>query len=309
MGVEFDNIERPKDNDGNYISNIVGYEILRGSREGAKSILGKGIFKNMRKYDVPDAEDLTQSSVQGLYPNYPFNDLRDDVFFSETETSGCRKWANGLDDFKPLSGYTKDVFTFHSPELMFRRPFLNAYETRIYGQVDGNMTGTFYASEDHPQFKLLRNGAAILAAIIGVGYAIGRVRGNKTFGVRGPNTHISSAPLYWALGFGSGATVPGTSVAEGGLMSAAASAGLGISSIVDGLLSSLIEDVTDTAGLFTGSSIWTETQLNAENALGVLSSIIPGINSGHTFESYEKSHPTGNLPKTLAALLLSLIHI
>ena len=303
LGVEFDNIERPKDNDGNYIPNIVGYEILRGSREGAKSILGKGIFKNMRKYDVPDAEDLTQSSVQGLYPNYPFNDLRDDVFFSETETSGCAKWANGLDDFKPLSGYTKDVFTFHSPELMFRRPFLNAYETRIYGQVDGNMTGTFYASEDHPQFKLLRNGAAILAAIIGVGYAIGRVRGDKTFGVRGPNTHISSAPLYWALGFGSGATVPGTSVAEGGLMSAAASAGLGISSIVDGLLSSLIEDVTDTAGLFTGSSIWTETQLNAENALGVLSSIIPGINSGHTFESYEKSHPTGNLPKTLAALL------
>ena len=47
LGVEFENIERPKFNDGSYIPNIVGYEILRGSREGAKSILGKGIFKNI----------------------------------------------------------------------------------------------------------------------------------------------------------------------------------------------------------------------------------------------------------------------
>ena len=89
LGVEFENIERPKFNDGSYIPNIVVYEILRGSREGAKSILGKGIFKNMRKYSVPDAEDLLQSGVQGLYPNYPFNDLRDDIFFSERETEGC----------------------------------------------------------------------------------------------------------------------------------------------------------------------------------------------------------------------------
>ena len=33
----------------------------------------------MRKYDVPDAEDLTNSNVQGLYPNYPYNDLRPDM--------------------------------------------------------------------------------------------------------------------------------------------------------------------------------------------------------------------------------------
>ena len=64
LGVEFENIERPTFNDGTYIPNIVGYEILRGSREGAKSILGKGIFKNMRKYTVPDAEDLIQSGVK-----------------------------------------------------------------------------------------------------------------------------------------------------------------------------------------------------------------------------------------------------
>ena len=41
-----------------YIENVVGYEVLRGSRLGAKSILGKGIFKNMRKYTVPNSENL-----------------------------------------------------------------------------------------------------------------------------------------------------------------------------------------------------------------------------------------------------------
>jgi hypothetical protein len=41
MGVEFDNIIYPKDKDVNDIPNIVGYEILRGSREGKKSIIAK----------------------------------------------------------------------------------------------------------------------------------------------------------------------------------------------------------------------------------------------------------------------------
>ena len=42
LGVEFSNIGRPLLNDGTtYIPNVVGYEILRGSRLGAKSILAK----------------------------------------------------------------------------------------------------------------------------------------------------------------------------------------------------------------------------------------------------------------------------
>ena len=48
VGVQFKNILRPVDNDGDVIPNIVGYEILRGSRENNKSILAKGIFRNMR---------------------------------------------------------------------------------------------------------------------------------------------------------------------------------------------------------------------------------------------------------------------
>ena len=58
LGVEFSNIKRPVYNDGSPITNIVGYELLRGSRLGNRTILAKGMFKNMREYDLPDTENL-----------------------------------------------------------------------------------------------------------------------------------------------------------------------------------------------------------------------------------------------------------
>ena len=52
MGVRFKNIVLPKDNDGNDIKGIVGYEILRGSRSGNKSIVAKGMVNNFRTYQL-----------------------------------------------------------------------------------------------------------------------------------------------------------------------------------------------------------------------------------------------------------------
>ena len=200
LGVEFTNIGRPKNNDGSYITNVVGYEILRGSRGGAKSILAKGLFRNMRQYNVPNSENLIGGSVTGLYANYPYNDLRPDIYFWDkpepaipprilplNRTDGCDNLAESIEEYAPLGtpnsgtvGYSKKVFTFASPDLMFTKPFLNAYETRIYGQLNGNQSGNFIPSEDHPQFKLLRNSSALMGAIIGIGYAISQVRGETT---------------------------------------------------------------------------------------------------------------------------------
>jgi hypothetical protein len=51
LGVKFENIVLPKDNDGIDIPGIVGYEILRGSREGNRSIIAKGMLNNARPYN------------------------------------------------------------------------------------------------------------------------------------------------------------------------------------------------------------------------------------------------------------------
>jgi hypothetical protein len=80
LGVDILGIEHPVDQNGLPITSIVGYEILRGSREGNKSIIAKGIVNNMREYDIPN------TSTVGLYQNYPFNDLDPDTLLTSDRT-------------------------------------------------------------------------------------------------------------------------------------------------------------------------------------------------------------------------------
>ena len=219
LGVEFKNIKRPRYNNGTYIENIVGYEILRGSREGAKSILAKGIFRNMRKYDIPNKKYgsfiTNPERPQGLYPNYPYNDLRPDPYFHDgtvakiTGTVHLKECANiwtSMDHYPPLEGVAHDVFTFHSPELMFKRPFLNAYETRIYGTLSGRAEGYFIPSEKHPKNKLLRNGSILIASIVGIGYAMQKINGKK---------NVSNLPLQINYQGLTGQTLPFSWMATG----------------------------------------------------------------------------------------------
>ena len=51
---------------------IVGFKILRGSRSTNKSIVGKGILRNVGKY--------TREGTDYYFPNYPYNDLNADPF-------------------------------------------------------------------------------------------------------------------------------------------------------------------------------------------------------------------------------------
>ena len=187
LGVEFENIAPPVDNAGNILTNIVGYELLKGSREGHNSILAKGIFRNMRSYKIPPEGITISSKDESLYPNYPYNDLSDDVFFHTgttagrfKRTDGCNTWTQSKSEYPPLPGVKYDFFTFHAPDLAFRKPFLNAYETRIYGDVYGKSLGNFIPSEGHPKAKLLRNSSAIISAIIGVGYALKQIQGTRS---------------------------------------------------------------------------------------------------------------------------------
>jgi hypothetical protein len=80
MGVSFDNITHPLGLDKKPLADIIGYEILRGSREGQKSIVAKGMFNNLREYDIPG------TPVRGLYQNYPYNDLRHDYYLTTDPT-------------------------------------------------------------------------------------------------------------------------------------------------------------------------------------------------------------------------------
>ena len=310
LGVEFENIGRPKYNDGTYIQNVVGYEILRGSRLGAKSILGKGIFKNMRKYTVPNSENLIGGSVQGLYPNYPYNDLRPDVYFHDGLNAGSLKRTDGCDDFGQSvgtfralgdradvngepSGFSRKVFTFHSPDLMFTQPFLNASETKIYGQLSGNSSGYFKPSEDHPQFKLLRGSAGLIASIMGLGYALHQIRGTESKTQSSPGAHFDSAGATGVLaGVSSGVTTFPT------LLPGYIAIGAGVTNITT-LAQIAIDVLYETLGtvddIYTGGTakyILERVQTIAATNAG----LDPGVIAGTLDIQNSKDTPLSNLP-------------
>lgn len=54
---------------------IVGFKILRGNRDTNKSIVAKGILRNVGKYE--------REGTEYYFPNYPYNDLREDPFLLE----------------------------------------------------------------------------------------------------------------------------------------------------------------------------------------------------------------------------------
>jgi hypothetical protein len=203
LGVKFENITHPLDINGVPITSIVGYEILRGSREGNKTVIAKGLLSNMGQYNI----DPTITTRTGLYQNYPFNDLNVDPFLSLTEVKGgCQ--GKG---YKPMGTFLKDTFSFHSPDTQFRDPFLNPFELKVHGEVWGNATGNFTPAYKHPRHKLLKDFAVFVSAVIGAGVGMTGLQGKKTTTVtkespKGFNPGISSAGTTVIVS--GGATLP-----------------------------------------------------------------------------------------------------
>jgi hypothetical protein len=158
LGVQFENITHPLDFNGNPIEAIVGYQILRSSRQGNKTVVAKGMFNNMRNYKVPN------SNLEGLFQNYPYNDLRDDPFLTAERQTGTNGSAKAKT--KKLSGYKKNVFSFHSPETAFTNPFVNASEMKIYQEISGTSNGKFIVPYRHPKFKVLTDFSKTLTKIL-----------------------------------------------------------------------------------------------------------------------------------------------
>jgi hypothetical protein len=185
LGVEFSNIIYPKDQEGNDIPNIVGYEILRGSREGNKSIVAKGMINNMRPYEIQNARS---GNIQGLYPNYPYNTIRP-YNVIDTNTNGnlnigaqCndpyifgKKNGNVLINDIPL-----DITTFHSPDTNFRTPYLSVTEMKVYGQLKGVAEQQFIEPNQHPSHKLITNDALVPLFLGGIIEAIIAMLGKRT---------------------------------------------------------------------------------------------------------------------------------
>lgn len=175
LGVKFSNIPCPIDNYGNPVTGIVGYEILRSSREGNKTVVAKGIINNLRGYRDPN--DPTATHIR--YQNYPYNYTGPDPTLTAIPWTESIGWNNANNR---LNFVDYDKYTFHSPDTQFKNPFLSAQELRLYGEVgnQSNVDGYFDEVDGHPKEKLLRDLAFLVSGIIGVAIAGTAVRGKET---------------------------------------------------------------------------------------------------------------------------------
>lgn len=186
LGVQFNNILPPIDENGDIIEDIVGYEILRASREGNKSVVAKGLFNNMLEYDVPHLDK------KGLIQNYPYNDVRPDSFLTNDEdtlTQSSR--INDIINAERIDTYSRNMFSFHSPETNFLRPYLGNTITTIYGSKLGEVIGKFEKPYEHPDFKLITDFAFGVSGVIGVGIGLVAALGKTTIsGEAGGNVGV-----------------------------------------------------------------------------------------------------------------------
>jgi len=187
LGVQFSNIKPPvyktETGEVKVIPGIVGYEILRGSRDSNKTVIAKGIINNMRKYPDP-----TNTSESVLYQNFPYNPVKNlhaggangvlDPTLSTTPVA-----ANG-DNYGLVTEQqvSNDFFTFHSPDTSFYRPYLLTKELKLYTELGavGNVTGQFQEVPGHPKEKLLTDFAFIVSTLIGLAEAVLTIGGQKT---------------------------------------------------------------------------------------------------------------------------------
>jgi hypothetical protein len=179
MGVTFENIILPVDNDGNLIPNIVGYEILRGSREGNRTILAKGMINNFRSYALPDYPlGLSGPSIQqGLYANYPFNTITP----VQAATIPGGPYSDPYIKSKLFQQVPPDIVSVHSPDLMFSTPYLSTTELKIYGELQGDTQQFFKYPNNHPRHKLLSDLVPVIAFIAGAAEAIISLMGRRTY--------------------------------------------------------------------------------------------------------------------------------
>jgi hypothetical protein len=147
---------------------ICGFELVRSSRFGNKSVIAKGLA-----YDVATANDKTNNRTY-YYANYPYNDIdpekKGDYFLSTSDEIYSTSDINSVKEAelrqKPFINSDFTRFTFHSPDTHFQFPQLGT-EMKIESIEFGNWEGNFKPVTEHPKYKFLTQFDFAFSAVLG----------------------------------------------------------------------------------------------------------------------------------------------
>jgi len=156
---------------------ICGFELVRTSRFGNKSVIAKGLA-----YDVCEAFDQTNQR-RYYYPNYPFNDLSDDHYLSTSAEIYAKpdQSDNVEDRLRQRPFYSPEWlrYTFHSPDTSFQFPQLGT-EIKLEALEYGTWQGRFVPVQEHPRYKFLTKFDMLLSAALGTVLSIENTESDST---------------------------------------------------------------------------------------------------------------------------------
>lgn len=288
LGFKLENVQPPVDNQGNLIQGIVGYEVLRSSRSGEKTVLFKGMINNMFEYDIPNSI----TNRKGLYANYPYNDLNPDPFISKNPNAVTYEPASSEEDnlvnYEPNDQVSEKNYTFHSPDTMFARPFLEGDELKIYGAMHGDSRGYYTEPDKHPRHKFVTDASFIGAIVVGFGYVIAKMTGTRDAQYHGYTiSSTNPAPLIGDIG----------STIGGGIA-------IGTLAPIDAGANAVL-DVLASVGALTGTGVAINTtKLSVQTAAQALA-VLPGTGISQQSVTYTYRDQS-QAPDFLRAALLSV---
>lgn len=134
------------------LTNIEGYEILKGDNSIHKSVIANGLGYDMYKYE--------QKGKKYFYANYPHNDLgKDPLHYVSKEDKTLIQ--------HPFGGTNNNKFSFLSPDLFLNRITIPT-EAVLSGYQTGTSTTTFQDVEDHPKWTILGSKARKTATALAI---------------------------------------------------------------------------------------------------------------------------------------------
>lgn len=178
--------------DANRIKSV---RVIRGNRVGNESIVAKGLLFDMWNY--------SKYGNTYYYPNYPYNDLRDDPFIAPT--SATYNGSNTSDPTRSTFSPTKR-YTFHSPDIHFKNPEIGTelkLETLEYGKSEG----FFNLCEEQAKYRFLSTAAMTLALAAGVAAAFSSEKEKQCKAITA-KADVTTIPLFSGTAPGAFVTIP-----------------------------------------------------------------------------------------------------
>lgn len=195
---------------------ITSYGIKRGNRRQNKSIVAKGLLYDMWRTFILNeykASVTTENPTPKFeyYPNYPYNDLRDDAFI-QTSLLNTSKIRHPFSDASLGSGFRhNNRYTFHSPETSYNNPILGR-EFKIDSIEWGFANVQLSQVDDHAKYVLLTEIAVRASEAIASGRIVLEATlaafsaGSFSFTILGSGTDLSiiNFVIYLAIGLAAG---------------------------------------------------------------------------------------------------------